>query len=205
MDFQSIAHRLFASVPKTLTVLFADSRRALTALDTLSSDPGSASNIQRYQDGFTESNLSALTASISHKLPSAAGPTIGSTDDTTSSLRIQNALQVIEAVLYSCQVALKDAGREVDSVHLNLNVLRDQIAELKSRVGSDVLGKDEASEIKSAVERAKEEVKVTLDRLTWWSLPWRVDDVATAVTAAISNAWCRELEDKVNYSALSTP
>ena len=62
----------------------------------------------------------------------------------------------------------------------------------------EVLEGDEGrNEVQHAVEQSKKDIKAVLNRLTWWKLLWKVDDVGDTVTDAVNRAWCRDLEYKV--------
>ncbi|CAL1706479.1 unnamed protein product [Somion occarium] len=181
-------------VPPSLRILFVDPTRALQGLQALSSDPGSAVAVQRYQDDFTESGVIDVTSSISNILSN-------SESDLLASLRTQTALHAVLAALSACRFVLADAKNETDGVHIGICDLRDGVAELEARIGIEVLGTDESNEVKEAVTQAKQEIKVVMDRLTWWRLLWKVDDIAEIVTTSVHTTWCRNLEDKLIYHA----
>ena len=180
--------------PTTLSVVFAEPSRALSAIRTLSAEPGSSVAVQRYQDNYSASGISKLTSVIAEKLSVASSG--------APALFTLTAREQIKAALAACEATLKSAQREVDAAVVANIGLRDSVAELEARVEAEVLGIDSASEVKRAVARAKQEVKTVMDRLTWWRCIWRVDDIGDTVKSAVDKAWCRELEDRVRATVV---
>ena len=154
----------------------------------LGSTPASSSAIQQYQDNFTGSHVSDLTAAIAEKLSAAAA--------LDPYVRTVTASELTRISLTACRDALDRASRAVDKVALDSIDVKDQVAELEARAEVEVLGSD-AGEVKVSVDKAKKEIKVALDRLNWWRFIWRVDDIADTMQVAVDKAWCRDLEDKV--------
>lgn len=69
---------------------------------------------------------------------------------------------------------------------------------LQETIHAEAFGSSDGQVVQDAVTRAKQVVRPTMDRLTWWRLLWKVDDVAEIVTSSVNRAWCRHLEDQVN-------
>ena len=185
-EFSEYATKQF---PRSLSVVFVDPTRALAATRTLSAEPGSSVAVQRYQDNFSASGVSKFTSLLAEKL--------AVTSHGVHALYALTAREQIKTCLASCQAVLKAASREVDEVHCAKYSLQDQVTELEARVATEVLGAGSAEEVKKALSRAKQEVKVVMDELTWWRCIWRVDDVGDTVKTAVDSAWCRELESRV--------
>ncbi|PSR76504.1 hypothetical protein PHLCEN_2v8407 [Hermanssonia centrifuga] len=177
--------------PPSLTVLFADPTRAVRATQTISSNPGSAAAVQQYQDGFTGSRLSDLTLAITKKLAVPSG--------NVMDIHTFTARELTKCALIAANLALKEARREVDEVTVKTIELQDAVAELDARLRPEILGAEAASEVRSAMDIAKRQVQPVMSRLTWWRLVWRVDDVGETVGAAVDQAWCRQLENKLNF------
>lgn len=199
----NILQRLRASTPESLTVLVVDPPQALRALDTLSADPNTAVSVQRYQDEFSDSNISSVTAAIKQRLSALQG---SSEQDVLAALRKQNALDLVSDSLNACRRAIKAVEEQTALVRKGVSSLESQMEEFKAKVASDILGPTDKPDVKEALERAKLGVKQTMDRLTSWRMVWKVDDIADTVNASIDRSWCRHMEDKVrSCSSSSTP
>ncbi|KAI0085183.1 hypothetical protein BDY19DRAFT_897157 [Irpex rosettiformis] len=180
--------------PDTLTTLFVDPPRAIGAIRTLSMDPGSSLSVQRYQDDYTGSRLADLTSILKDKISAASqGDTVRLNEVTVR--------EQVQVSLEACHLVLQNAEKEVGGVVANLLALKDEVAELKVRVGPEILGAEGHEVATEAVARAKNEVEISLNSLTWWKAVTRVDDVGEIVRAAVDKAWCRELEDKLLFHA----
>ena len=189
----AIFQTVCAAAPASLTVLSADPTLALKALHTLSTNPSSLSSVERYQEGFSESKVSDVSTTISRKLIAAE-----STDgNILPALRRQNALDLVSDSLNACRRAVKTVELETDRTRKGVSNLRSQMEEFRAKISPDVFGVEEKSEVKEALERAKQGVQETMNRLTAWRMVWKVDDIADTVNASIDRAWCRDLEGKV--------
>ena len=174
--------------------LVVDSNRALTAVQTLAANPGSAVAVQRYQDDFAASGISSVSRAIHETLASySANPTIPS----VVALRLRKAQYILRSTLFTTEAALTKAQKEVDDALETSSEIRCQLEETRVRVPREVLGMDEGSEVQEAVKIARRDVKVTMDGLKWWSMVTRVDDIRHVVGAAVERAWCRDLERNV--------
>ncbi|TCD70316.1 hypothetical protein EIP91_003945 [Steccherinum ochraceum] len=195
----SLLQRIRNSVPESLTVLFVDPARALAALEVLSADPKSASSVQRYQDGFSESRVSEVSAVISQKLSALQGTTTLNGDSVLPALRKQNALDLVADSIAACRRAVNAVELECNGVRRGVSSLQGQMEEFRAKIGVDVLGAEEKPEVKDALERARVGVRETMDRLTAWRMVWKVDDIADTVNASVSRSWCRDLENKLIF------
>lgn len=195
----SLLQRIRSAVPDTLTVLSVDPSRALSALQTLGAGSNSASSVQRYQDGFSESRVSDISTAISQSLAA-----LGQTSDSgiLGALRKQNALDLVFDSLNACRKAVKVVQNETDNVRRAVSSLQGQMEEFKAKIGVDVLGTQEKPDVKEALERAKLGVKNTMDKLDAWRMLWKVDDIADTVNASIDRSWCRDMESKVCFVTL---
>lgn len=182
--------QLVKHLPETLSIVFVDPIRALGALATLSSNTNSALAVQRYQDDYTGSRISDLTAVLASKLSDASQGDLTILSEAT-------AREQVKASLEACGGALVAAEREVGTVVTGVLGLRDKIAELETRFGAEVLGTEGSATVEAAIGRAKKEVKTVLDELTWWRCIWRVDELGDLVRTSVRRAWCRDLEDEV--------
>ncbi|KAG5647033.1 hypothetical protein DXG03_001403 [Asterophora parasitica] len=177
-------------------IIFADPARAVAANKAFKSDSRSSASVQRYQDDFVGSRVSTVTAALKELLPSTTGP-------NETSLRAQTSIAHIRAALHACQASLKRARTEMDAVAVDVCTLKTKIEE--ARVKSQAEAFDSPSTksgveydiVTDAVESAGKEVKVVVDRLTWWRMVWRVDEITLIIMEAVNKAWCRGLERQI--------
>ncbi|OCH85096.1 hypothetical protein OBBRIDRAFT_740471 [Obba rivulosa] len=195
-----LGSRIKACFPDTLTVLFIDPSRALTALSILSAAPSSPIAVQRYQDDFDGSRISSLTHSIRDVLSARTDPPSRS---PAAVLHVHTAQANIAGSLAACRSFLTRALREIDGVCLLLSGLKVRIEEAKVKVPREVFGaaSEGADEVQAALDKARRDIGVVMDALTWWKLLWRVDDLAEVVNAAVERVWCKDLEQKLIFHA----
>lgn len=194
------AERIKSLLPHDIPTLFIDPSRALGALRTLSSSPSSPTAVQSYQDNFAGSRISSLTEAVSNTLAAESQDVPPSA--VISALHRRTAQSLIQDALDACRSALTRAEREVDKVCAENSSMRDRAEELKVRVAREVFGManegaDEGDEIQKAVKKSSREIRAVMDRLTWWRLLWKVDDVGDIIATAVDRAWCKDLERKV--------
>ncbi|KAG6831831.1 hypothetical protein H0H87_003750 [Tephrocybe sp. NHM501043] len=177
-----------------LKILFADPSRAAVANENFKSNFQSSSAIQRYQDNFVGSQVSSVTAALKNIV--SPGP-----DFSESSLRSQTALSHIRAALSTCQAVLHRARNEMEALAVDVCTLKARIEEAKARAHGDVLGPSssgsEGDAVIDAVNLAAKEVKVVMDRLTWWRMVWRVDEISLLLTQAVFQPGCGTLEQQL--------
>jgi len=167
-----------------------DPPRAIAAIETLRADSRSSTAVQKYQDDFVSSGVSALTVTLKSKLAPGSDHT-----------RTQSALAQIRFALATCNNSVHDAKREVESISAAVSRLNGRIEEAKIRVHGDVLGLQSESEgdhVRAALNNAGKEIRVVMDRLPWFKMVLRVDEISQIVSRAVEKAWCRELEKQVN-------
>ncbi|KAH9951548.1 hypothetical protein B0H21DRAFT_775755 [Amylocystis lapponica] len=190
---EALAERIKSFSGSDLVPLFIDPGRALAALDTLSAAPSFTTAVQKYQDDFAGSNISALTEAISQTI-SSHGPSA-----VVAALHTRTAQSLLYGSLNACREVLTRAGADADVVSANISALRSQMEEAKARAGKDVFGiaglrPDEGDEIQRAVATSRRDIQAVMDALVWWKLPWKVDDL-------LDRAWCTDLEHKLMFHA----
>ncbi|KAH9839298.1 uncharacterized protein C8Q71DRAFT_748879 [Rhodofomes roseus] len=194
---ERLVERLRAAFGHDLTILFVDPARALQGLRALSSSPSSPSAVQRYQDDFAGSNVPKLTQAISQTIPQ-----LGSPAKAIEVVHAETARAVTQDALSACNAELGRAQDEVNVVCDGISSLRARMEEIRVRTPREVLGGTEGgNEVQRAVDQSRKDVKTVLDRLTWWKLLWKVDDVGDTVTDAVNRAWCRDLEYRLVFHA----
>ncbi|KAH9935690.1 uncharacterized protein B0H18DRAFT_1207244 [Fomitopsis serialis] len=194
---ERLAERLRDSFGHELTVLFVDPARALQGLRTLSASPSSSSAVQKYQDDFAGSNVPHLTQAILQTIPQLGAPA-----KVLEVVHVETARAVVQDVLSACDSELGRAQGEVNVVCDGISSLRAQMEEVRVRIPREVLGGDEdGNEVQRAVDQSRKDTKVVLERLTWWKLLWKVDDVGDIVMDAVNRAWRRDLEYRLVFHA----
>lgn len=181
-------------------VIYVNPLQALESLRALRENPGSLQAIGDYQHGKLSSRISDFDSAVRDNLAEAKLALKNS-----PSPRALTAVALLHRSLNLARRSLDGSLREVDNLRCGVGNLLGETEKVKICLRPDVLGiwdgipeKDAAmDEVKKAMVRSKEDVKHTLDRLKWWKLLWRVDDVQEIVNAAIQQQWCRDLERMV--------
>lgn len=163
-----------------------DPPRAVAAIEALPADPRSSATVQRYQDDFTGSRVSTLTAVLKSRFASGS-----------NHIRTQTALAQIRFTLATSHNTIRNAKRELETLSAAIGHLRDRIEETKIRVQGDILGRQEGDKVVTALDNARKELSVVMDRLSWFRMVSRVDEISHIVGQAIEKAWCQELEKQV--------
>ncbi|KAL1695587.1 hypothetical protein GGG16DRAFT_121775 [Schizophyllum commune] len=172
--------------PNTLAV---DTRRAASALTTLNANPTSATAVQAYQHDFTGSNIPAVFEAIRARV-SGLGP-------ARRDARRTYAQGVLLGALSACRNALAAARDECDAVEDRVSALERRAEECKVTVPRTVL--QEGKHVRRALEHTERRLGEVLDRLTWWRMVSRVDEVSVVVADAVERLWCQELELHLIY------
>lgn len=186
----------------TRKFLVMDPVQAASALHVLRSDPNSFSTIQRYQDDFLGSNVSAITnvlKTILDKPKTSASKVL-----SKPTIRTTLAFLHLQEALSACAASLQHARSDLDRLSLDVSGLDERIEEIEARTEGDVFGgrhEDGLSshdhEVAEALKLAEEKVREVMTRLNWWRMVGRVDEISNIVTAAVETAWCPVLEKKV--------
>ncbi len=187
------------SLPTQLPEIIAvDPRRALDAVRTLQAEPDSLSAIQRYQAGFVGSRLADVTQALRSKL--ALSP-------TTPTVRTKLALNhILDALRYSTYTT-QQVRHATDRAFIDASHLTERIREVESRIVNDVFGRRDPTtekivlnEVEEATKQAEKDMKIVMDRLTWWQMVWRIDEISGMICSALRQSWCHGLEKKVRTS-----
>lgn len=172
-----------------LNIISADPQQALAAIHVLQSDSDSYSAIQRFQDEYASSHLSSLTQALKSRV---TAPCNGECIKVAvANSRIQDSLNAGFDYIGTRTAEIQAAVRDVD-------LLQHTTSRDRAIIQTKVLGVDGA-EVKDAVQRAEKDIKQVMDRLTWWKMIWRVDEISTIVSGALTQAWFHNLEKKVHY------
>ncbi|KAG6897523.1 hypothetical protein C0992_000749 [Termitomyces sp. T32_za158] len=184
-----ITDALREMTPRRFKILFVEPSRAIAANEVFKSDFQSPIAVQRYQDDYNGSHVS----SVLNALREIISPDVDLSD---SSLRYQTALARIQAALTTCQAALRQARNEMDSIAVDVCTLKTRLEEAKVRAQGEILGRssDSNDAVTAALDLAAKEIKVVMDRLTWWRMIWCVDEISLMITQAVLQPGCQTLE-----------
>ncbi|KAK0225864.1 hypothetical protein IW262DRAFT_716104 [Armillaria fumosa] len=179
-----------------INAVFVDPARALSALDVLRANPKSPSAIQRYQDEFIGSGTSTLTHTIKRIL-SATRKT--SSEDISTALRTQTCLSHIRGALAITNERIRLERTKSDALFVQVSTLRERIEEERIKASGEVFGVSTSTEDEIA-RAAQKEVSSEMDKLSWWRMIPRVDEITTTVSAAVGQSG-RSLEKMLIYHA----
>jgi hypothetical protein len=95
----------------------------------------------------------------------------------------------------------------MEGVSMAVSQLNGRMEEAKARARGEVLGRPAENAavnlsangdvVALALEDAGKEMREVMDRLTWWKMVWRVDEISHIITQAMQRTWCRNLERQV--------
>ncbi|KAF9784384.1 hypothetical protein BJ322DRAFT_1007209 [Thelephora terrestris] len=178
-------------------VIYVNPSQALESLSTLKKNPGSLQAIEVYQHGKLSSRISDFDSAVRETLTEAKA-TLGN----DASPPAFTAVALLNRSLNLARHSLNNSLREVDDLTCDIGELLGEAEKTKVCLHPEVLGiwdsirgkEAETDEVKKAMVKSREDVERALNRLGWWKLLWRVDDVQEVVNAAIRQQWCRDLE-----------
>ena len=198
-----IQEKLSASPPhrrphsKTFKIIAVDPKRAVEAVHAFQSDSQSVFAIQRFQTDFLSSAIVSVTHALHDKLKSN-----GSTSPLFA-LRAKTALYHIQDALCAGLASTREMRRDLDKASVDTSNLRAKIEETQARIQGDIFGsslgdKTDIDQVAEAIGLAEAEMRPVMDRLTWWRMIWRVDEISSIVGHAVTRSWCQALEKKVS-------
>jgi hypothetical protein len=184
-------------------VLFVDPSRAISALNTLKSDPSSSLAVQRYQDDFIASRLSTVAEAVHRSLGSASEH---AQSYSLRDIRARSTLLSVRGALLAARAILAEAEHEIRGVKRQCSEL-DGIIELavaKARhdtLGSSGLELDEASRawnpFMKSLKEGNKHLRAVLAQLAWWKLPFQSDGVAFTLGSCFKRPWLDEIQKHV--------
>lgn len=181
-------------------VVHVNPSQALSSLHTLKDNPGSLRAIEVYQYGKLSSRVADFDCAVRENLTRAKA-TLGN----GASPRAFTSIALLHQSLNLARRSLDHSLQEVDDLVCGIGELLGETEKVKVSLHPDVLGvwdgtpgkETEMDQVKKAMIKSKQDVKHGLDRLRWWKLLWRADDVQEFVNAAIRQQWCKDLERDV--------
>lgn len=177
-------------------VFLLDTARALRGAASFAKDPSSASAVRTYQEDLPASGIPTLLRAMTDIV--SLGPV---------RLQVEAEGVLTERALSAGKAIVKQAIDETRSVRGRTSVLQESVLEDRERTATEILGGDaglavrgEQGRVALGVERAAAEVKPVLDGLTWYRLPFVVDEVSSRVDSAVERAFAREFENGVSLN-----
>ncbi|KAH9485573.1 hypothetical protein JR316_0002483 [Psilocybe cubensis] len=196
---QMSRHNTHSLHPRTQSrdfhIISADPGRAIRAIRILQANPTSPSAIQKYSTDFVESQLSQVTKSLHDKLV----PT-----KSMKTVQRKLGLERVQDVLHWFSVAILRTRNELDNAFLDQTSLKETLEEHRARIEVDIFqGRGQSDEktpiniVSEAIKQAERDMRPVMDRLTWWQMIWRVDEISNIVATAVERTWCSNLEKKL--------
>lgn len=204
-DLCAIIQQYLCSVPssrllqkKPPQIISADPKRAVDAILTIQGQYSSLSAVQKFQDDFLGSNISEVARALQRKLTGKQPFTL--VRKNMAICHINNALQWSSANVLHLR-------NELDQAFIDVSAFKERIEETQAKAENQIFGrydrdagkKPEPNAVAEAIREAEVELKDVVDRLSWWRMMWRVDEISTIVGTAVKGAWCHDLEKKVNF------
>ena len=175
---------------RTFKIVPLDSKRAVMAIQTLRAEHQSVTAIQRFQDDFIGSKISTVTHALHDKLKS------NNSMSPLRDIRAKAVLHHIQDALRAGFTSVREMRHGLNQASVNVSNLRAQIEEAQARVEGVIFGRKTAvDEVTEAIRLAEVEMRLVMDRLTWWRMIWRVDEISSIVG---NRTWCQALEKKVS-------
>ncbi|KAL5506985.1 hypothetical protein ACEPAH_6441 [Sanghuangporus vaninii] len=177
-------------------VFLVDSARALRGVSALSADPSSASTVRAFQDDMLASGIPDLLHALS---------------DTVSQygaerLRVDTENAVTKRAIATVKDVILHAKEETREVRRSSSALQEEALEARERVEVEILGGDadvavqgEQGRVARGIEKVRLDLKPVLDGLTWYRLPFVVDDVSVRLDRAVEHAFAREFGNELIF------
>ncbi|EJD03347.1 uncharacterized protein FOMMEDRAFT_168331 [Fomitiporia mediterranea MF3/22] len=176
-------------------VLLVDTSRARRGATTLSKDPSSATTVRSFQEDVLASGIPALLKTLTDVV------SLG-----TARLRADAELTMTKYAVSASKQVLQTAKEEVRYVRSRVSALQEHALEERECAEAEILGgdadlatPDEQGRIAKGVERAAVDIRPVLNGLTWYRLPFVVDDVSVRVDNAVERAFSREFEQELMF------
>ncbi|KAL5484902.1 hypothetical protein ACEPAI_7544 [Sanghuangporus weigelae] len=177
-------------------VFLVDSARALRGAATLSADPSSASAVRAFQDDMLASGIPSLLHALSDIVSQHGAERMRA--DTENAVT-KRAIATVKDVIFH-------AKEETRDVRSRSSALQEEALEARERVEVEILGGDadvavqgEQGRVARGIEKVKSDLKPVLDGLTWYRLPFVVDDVSVRVDRTVGHAFAREFENELIF------
>ena len=198
-----IQQKLSASPPhrrpplKIFKTIAVDPKRAVEAVHALQSDSQSVFAIQKFQTDFLSSAIVSVTHALHDKLKS------NSSMSPLLALRAKSALYHIQDALFAGLTSTREMRHDLDQASVDASNLRARIEETQARIQGDIFGsplgdKTDIDQVAEAIRLAEAEMRPVMDRLTWWRMVWRVDEISSIIRHGVTRSWCQALEKKVS-------
>ncbi|GAA5839107.1 hypothetical protein JCM11251_003678 [Rhodosporidiobolus azoricus] len=185
--------------PHTLVVSTSQALAALEALNP--SDPAQKPSYEAFSQGY----LSSQIPTLSTLLTSAVSSHASSSPTLPTPLQTQTASHVLLTALNRAAFSGAQIDSSLSSASASLSALSQTAEEsalaLLTSLGVDhstgllPVPEDELASSLSAIE------DVLMSRLSWYKLPYRVDDMHAEIALVVSSTYLPAFEDSLVYSA----
>jgi predicted RNase H-like nuclease (RuvC/YqgF family) len=171
------------------------------AIHSVESDSGYSPAISRYLNDFARSRIFEVTRALRDKLKSK------SSRSPLLALRIKIAHYHVQDALSAGLASIREMRHHLNQAFVDASNLRMKIEESQARVEGDVFGDTlmtDVDQVAEAIRLAEAEMRMVMDRLTWWRMISRVDEISSIVGDAVTRTWCIALEKKVGTGLFFT-
>lgn len=186
---------------RTFKTISVDPKLAAAAIDGLESDGHDPHTLSRFQSFFAGSRIFSVTHALHDKLKS------NSSMSPLLALRTKTALYHTQDALSAGLTSIREMRRDLNQASVDASNLRAKIEEAQARVQADVFGGldiTDVDQVAEAIRLADAEMRPVMNRLTWWRMIWRVDEISNIVDHAVTRTWCQALEKKVSTGLFFT-
>ncbi|KAG8926667.1 hypothetical protein FRC01_008520 [Tulasnella sp. 417] len=209
----------------TFKITAVSSNDALEAIDIFRSVENSsnstaaakAASMELYQAKHKTSSMSNLSSSILSALPSTSSSASPSdefiTQSRTGAFIASHVLASCQSSIDSASVELMDAERRVKNlkqlVQAELQAARAEFFESSSQpLGSpeppveqrkSLDGGEDILVVDDSLSKSRRAVERVLERYSWWSLPWRVDDLQDELVGSVAEHYAEDLRANVHF------
>ncbi|GAA5851649.1 hypothetical protein JCM8547_001162 [Rhodosporidiobolus lusitaniae] len=191
--------RASTSSPHPPETIVVSTQQALAALEALNpSEPNKPADYEAFQRGYLSSSIPALSSLLSASVSSHSSA-------VPSPLQLQTASYILLSALHRAAFSGAQIADSLSSASSSLSALS-QHAEERSLSLLSQLGVDPSSgllkvphdELHTSLKAVDE---LLLNRLAWYKLPYRVDDLHAELSLLLSHSYLPHFERTLVYSS----
>lgn len=190
--FREYAAKVYGFDPSR--VFFVDISRALRGIQTLTTESSSANVVRAYQEDLLASGFTTLSQSLNSTISLGARHLHG---DTLRSL-LEHTLKFCESRLHAAKLEVLDVKAKAGTLHENALEEKERATLEILRGNSSSSLSDDQNRIIFGIDRTAAEIKSLLDNLTFWRLPFVVDEISSRVDSTVDRAFAKEFENDVS-------
>lgn len=159
--------------------------------DAIQPSSSFSSFVDRFQRNVQNSGLPRLSQRLQSSLAGFRGV------QTSPSPAVRSSMRTAAAAAHRAQIALGVAANEVDNERTQASALLSQTYSHTRELNGELFGSGEL--VATSTLASKRMVESYLANMSWWNLPWRVDGLASDVTAILNTSYGRTLERNVCF------